>query len=394
MFGCPVNNNNFTTRKAERKDYCNTQIYSCQSILFVVNYMPVRVFNKKERVEKIMFYKLRRQAALLICMIFTAGLLSGCTGSILLPGEDGNTAIFAAGTLDSDSTLSKAALWLRNAFEKFTHPFEKEAEEYNNLSLVIPDQYQVLLIGSDRRDDSWNGNSDVMILASLNRSKKTISFISFMRDTGVNVPGVGYGKLNCSYAKGGSALLKSTLESNFQISIDNCIATDFTSMADIIDLFGGIDLDITDAEIPVINNCVNEMTKLRGLDPAAYQLTAAGYQHLNGIQAVGYMRDRYVGSSDFQRTQRQRIVLQKLLEKLKAMSMLDLLKISSSTAGLSIHHDFTADQIAGLAALALECRNYTVVMDRIPYDGLYTSNGENLDPVWPETIERLHATIY
>lgn len=341
-----------------------------------------------------MFYKLRRQAALLICMIFTAGLLSGCTGSILLPGEDGNTAIFAAGTLDSDSTLSKAALWLRNAFEKFTHPFEKEAEEYNNLSLVIPDQYQVLLIGSDRRDDSWNGNSDVMILASLNRSKKTISFISFMRDTGVNVPGVGYGKLNCSYAKGGSALLKSTLESNFQISIDNCIATDFTSMADIIDLFGGIDLDITDAEIPVINGYVNEMTKLRGLDPAAYQLTAAGYQHLNGIQAVGYMRDRYVGSSDFQRTQRQRIVLQKLLEKLKAMSMLDLLKISSSTAGLSIQHDFTADQIAGLAALALECRNYTVVMDRIPYDGLYTSNGENLDPVWPETIERLHATIY
>ena len=259
---------------------------------------------------------------------------------------------------------------------------------------MIPDQYQVLLIGSDRRDGSWNGNSDVMILASLNRNKKTISFISFMRDTGVNVPNVGYGKLNCSFAKGGAELLQSTLESNFQISIDNYIATDFVSMADIIDLFGGVDLDITDAEIPVINSYINEMATWRGFDPSEYQLSAAGTLHLNGLQAVGYMRDRYVGSNDFQRTERQRIVLQKLLEKLKTMNALEILKLGSSMTNLSIQHNFTAEQIAGLAALALECRNYTVVMDRIPYDGLYTSNGENLDPVWPETIEKLHATIY
>ena len=76
------------------------------------------------------------------------------------------------------------------------------------------------------------------------------------------------------------------------------------------------------------------------------------------------------------------------------MNALEILKLGSSMTNLSIHHNFTAEQIAGFAALALECRNYTVVMDRIPYDGLYTSNGENLDPVWPETIEKLHATIY
>ena len=108
---------------------------------------------------------------------------------------------------------------------------------------------------------------------------------------GVNVPNVGYGKLNCSFAKGGAKLLQSTLESNFQISIDNYIATDFVSMADIIDLFGGVDLDITDAEIPVINGYINEMATLRGFDPSEYQLSAAGTLHLNGLQAVGYMRD-------------------------------------------------------------------------------------------------------
>lgn len=338
-----------------------------------------------------MLNKIAKRIILLLCTITVVGVLSGCTETIL--SQNGPTAIFVAGKLDSDNTFSKSVNWLENTFSKFENLAKHGAEEKSS-TFVVPDQYQVLLIGSDRRDGSWNGNSDVMILASLNRNKKTISFISFMRDTGVNVPNVGYGKLNCSFAKGGAKLLQSTLESNFQISIDNYIATDFVSMADIIDLFGGIDLDITDAEIPVINGYINEMAKLRGFDPSEYQLSAAGTLHLNGLQAVGYMRDRYVGSNDFQRTERQRIVLQKLLEKLKNMNALEILKLGSSMTSLSIQHNFTAEQIAGLTALALECRNYTVVMDRIPYDGLYTSNGENLDPVWPETIEKLHATIY
>ena len=341
-----------------------------------------------------MLHKIAKRIILLVCAMVTIGLLSGCTETTFLSGTDGPTAIFTAGKLDSDGTVSKTASWLDNAFAKFANLAKSGKEEQSTTALTIPDQYQVLLIGSDRRDDSWNGNSDVMILASLNRSKKTISFISFMRDTGVNIPNVGYGKLNWAFAKGGAELLKSTLESNFQISIDNYIATDFISMADIIDLFGGVDLDITDAEIPVINNYINEMANLRGFNPAEYQLTTAGTLHLNGLQTVGYMRDRYVGSNDFQRTERQRIVLQKLLEKLKTMSMIDLLKLSSSATGLSIQQDFSAEQIAGLAALSIECKDYTVVMDRIPYDGLYTSNGENLDPVWAETIDRLHATIY
>lgn len=272
-----------------------------------------------------MLNKIAKLIILLLCTITVVGVLSGCTETIL--SQNGPTAIFVAGKLDSDNTFSKSVNWLENTFSKFENLAKHGAEEKSS-TFVIPDQYQVLLIGSDRRDGSWNGNSDVMILASLNRNKKTISFISFMRDTGVNVPNVGYGKLNCSFAKGGAKLLQSTLESNFR------------------------------------------------------------------LQAVGYMRDRYVGSNDFQRTERQRIVLQKLLENLKTMNALEILKLGSSMTNLSIQHNFTAEQIAGLAALALECRNYTVVMDRIPYDGLYTSNGENLDPVWPETIEKLHATIY
>ena len=180
-----------------------------------------------------MLNKIAKRIILLLCTITVVGVLSGCTETIL--SQNGPTAIFVAGKLDSDNTFSKSVNWLENTFSKFENLAKHGAEEKSS-TFVIPDQYQVLLIGSDRRDGSWNGNSDVMILASLNRNKKTISFISFMRDTGVNVPNVGYGKLNCSFAKGGAKLLQSTLESNFQISIDNYIATDFVSMADIIDL--------------------------------------------------------------------------------------------------------------------------------------------------------------
>lgn len=327
---------------------------------------------------------------LLVSLVF----VSGCS-SQLSAVSSSLSQLFSETTVRDDSCLPELTDWLNQAVTPLKKLFGLKAEEEPTLnSSIIPDQYHVLLIGSDRRDDSWNGNSDVMILVSLNRTKKTISFVSFMRDTGVNITNCGYGKLNSAFARGGGPLLKSTLENNFQISINNYIATDFVGMANIIDLFGGVDLDITEPEIPIINNCVSGMAKQQGKDPSQYYLTSAGYQHLDGIQAVGYMRDRSVGNSDFQRTERQRIVLQKLAEKLKELSIVDVLKISTAAAKETWQHDFTPEQIAGLAAAVLECRDYSIVMDRIPYDGLYTSNNENLDPVWPETIARLHATIY
>ena len=134
-----------------------------------------------------MLNKIAKRVILLLCTITVVGILSGCTETIL--SQNGPGAVFVAGKLDSDNTFSKSVNWLENAFSKFENLAKHGAEEKSQ-TLAIPDQYQVLLIGSDRRDGSWNGNSDVMILASLNRNKKTISFISFMRDTGVNVPNV------------------------------------------------------------------------------------------------------------------------------------------------------------------------------------------------------------
>ena len=122
-----------------------------------------------------MLNKIAKRVILLLCTITVVGILSGCTETIL--SQNGPGAVFVAGKLDSDNTFSKSVNWLENAFSKFENLAKHGAEEKSQ-TLAIPDQYQVLLIGSDRRDGSWNGNSDVMILASLNRNKKTISFIT------------------------------------------------------------------------------------------------------------------------------------------------------------------------------------------------------------------------
>ena len=115
-----------------------------------------------------MLKKIAKRVILLLCTITVVGVLSGCTETIL--SQNGPTAIFVAGKLDSDNTFSKSVNWLENTFSKFENLAKHGAEEKSS-TFVIPDQYQVLLIGSDRRDGSWNGNSDVMILASLNRNK-------------------------------------------------------------------------------------------------------------------------------------------------------------------------------------------------------------------------------
>lgn len=98
-----------------------------------------------------MLNKIAKRIILLLCTITVVGVLSGCTETIL--SQNGPTAIFVAGKLDSDNTFSKSVNWLENAFSKFENLAKHGAEEKSQ-TLAIPDQYQVLLIGSDRRDGS------------------------------------------------------------------------------------------------------------------------------------------------------------------------------------------------------------------------------------------------
>ena len=98
--------------------------------------------------------------------------------------------------------------------------------------------YNILLIGVDRRDKTWYGNSDSMILLSVNKDTKQIHMTSFMRDLYANIPDVGVKKLNAACAYGGGPLVVRTIEDNYKLPIDNYASVDFDSMIDIIDAVG------------------------------------------------------------------------------------------------------------------------------------------------------------
>ncbi len=255
--------------------------------------------------------------------------------------------------------------------------------------------YNILLIGLDlRAGETWNGNSDSMILASINQETKEITLTSFMRDLYAIVPGVGSPqKLNYAHAKGGGPLLVQTIEEMYKIDIDNYATVNFYDMIKIIDSIGGLDIDITDEEAAVANKYyVPYLARETGVAAEDYQLTG-GNVHLNGLQAVAYSRIRYTEGADYARTERQRKVLSLIFEKLKGLSVTELGEFLD-TALPCITHNVDEATVATLLASAPGYLKYTLVMNRIPYDGYYYTWNEMLVPDFEYTINMLHSQIY
>ena len=190
----------------------------------------------------------------------------------------------------------------------------------------------ILLIGCDSRRDDDAGRTDTMILLSINSSSKEVTLTSLMRDCYVEIPGRGWDKLNAAYTYGGTDLLMDTVAQNFGVRVDRYVFVSFFSFIKIVDAAGGLDLDMSDEEALGMTDPMAEQNKYLKNEKGTDYLTAGGSPlHVNGNQALAYARLRYVGNADFERTDRQRIVINKLVEKAKTLSLSELdsfLKIS------------------------------------------------------------------
>ena len=259
------------------------------------------------------------------------------------------------------------------------------------------DVYNLLLVGVDRRDKTWNGNSDSMMLVSINHTAKRVSVVSLMRDTYVDIPGYGYNKLNAAYALGGGPLLTETITDTYKVDVSRYAAGDFENMIQIIDALGGIDLEMTDAEVEVANGYMLDMCNTLGLNGYDYVLPGGGVYHCNGVQAVAYARNRYVGNSDYARTERQRYVISQIIEEVKRMDVAQLTQFVKDVLPL-VTHNVEESEIWDLVTKAPEILQYKFVQDRIPYDNMYdviyVDSQDMLVPQWETTIEKLHNTIY
>lgn len=225
----------------------------------------------------------------------------------------------------------------------------------------------ILVIGCDSRTKGGVGRSDAIILASISESAETIYMTSIMRDSYVSIPGKGNNRINAAYAYGGGKLLLDTVETNFAVDVEKYVSFDFYSFVDIVDSIGGIDIEVTEAEIPVLNGYVKELNKLNGRPEGTYYVTESGLQHLNGTQALGYARIRYVGDGDFERTNRQRTVITKIFEKAKTLNLLEINDLLNNFLP-QVKTNLTQEEILSLMLKALEYLQYDLESHRLPVD--------------------------
>ena len=218
----------------------------------------------------------------------------------------------------------------------------------------------ILLIGQDRREGEETARSDSMILCTYHRKTGNVTMTSFLRDLYVPIPGHHDNRINAAYSEGGAPLLDRTLRENFDLHIDGNIEVDFSQFSQIIDLLGGVQLELREDEAAEINKETGSTL-------------SAGVQLLNGEQALTYARIRKLDADgDFSRTSRQRKLMNALLGSYRNIKWKDLLPLIDELLPL-ISTDMNYGRLVLLAMEILpKLSDAQITSQRIPADGTFT----------------------
>ena len=287
-------------------------------------------------------------------------------------------------------------------------PDDYNADEVSQISVKgnTKDVTNIMLIGSDARTLTQGGRSDTMMLLSINTRAKTIKLISFLRDTSVTIPGRDrngdgvddYDKLAHAYAYGGFDLMAKTYEQNFRLKIDKYILVNFVTFEKVVDAMGGVTIELTERETSQVPKAG---IRREPVDSGFQRIgTKAGTYELDGYQALQYARIRKI-DSDFNRTGRQRKVIEALLEKAKSMNFGTLNNILNQCLP-NVLTNMSGDELIGYALNAGTYKDFTIDTSfHLPADGEYNTmprlpNGGAVlwlkDPA--EAVLELHEFIY
>ena len=256
------------------------------------------------------------------------------------------------------------------------------------------DWVNILLLGCDSYSKNTYSRSDSMIVLSVNAKTKQAKMTSLMRDTWIKASGYGSRKLTELCAVGGPEATIQAINENFDLDISRYMLISMEGIAEIIDLLGGLDLTITEAERKALNKGLFDLSGLSGME----QLAESGENvHLNGNQATAYARIRKI-DSDYVRVERQRIVLLAMAEKiLDGASAAQLLTVVNVLLDY-VDTNMTLVEIMSLANVALNMDLSTIQETRIPADGTYESgtygNVWCIKPNFEKNKTILHEFIY
>lgn len=213
----------------------------------------------------------------------------------------------------------------------------------------------IALYGVDSRDQNMDAgtNSDSIMIVSINDSTKEIKLVSVYRDTLMDIVSGAMNKsqkVNYAYQLGGAVTAINTLNTNLDLNITDYVAVDFSAMASIIDAVGGVNINVVDDEINNFNKNLAEQISISGKYSSG--ITQAGQYTLDGQQAVAYSRIRSTGSGDITRTERQRIILLKVIDKLikaDTSSLSAFVDVSFNNISTSLNKDSILDLVKDVA---------------------------------------------
>ncbi len=186
----------------------------------------------------------------------------------------------------------------------------------------------IACFGLDSRNGELEGGvqSDSIIIVSINNETNDVKLVSVYRDTLLLQADGGYSKANSAYNRGGPEEAISLLNRNFDLDIRNYVSVNFNALVDVIDALGGLEIELTQEEAYYSNGYAAETSRVVGQEMVKID-EVAGTQLLDGVHAVSYARIRYTTGNDFKRTERQREVLEKTMEKAKKADIFTLNKI-------------------------------------------------------------------
>ncbi len=218
----------------------------------------------------------------------------------------------------------------------------------------------IMLIGEDRRPGEGRQRSDSMILCSFNTKTNTITMISFLRDTYIpKIPGYWAEKLNAAYANGGVNTLDQTLAAYFGVHVDANVAVQFEGFKGIINMLGGVDIELTKKE-------VNHLNSENGWN------LKVGMNHLDGEKALAYSRIRKI-DMDAMRAQRQRKVLTALINAYKSKPAGEMLTLASDILKTGfVQTDMTSSEVLSyVSQLFPMLATAKINSQQIPAEGTY-----------------------
>ncbi|WP_415331062.1 LCP family protein [Clostridium perfringens] len=275
-----------------------------------------------------------------------------------------------------------------HSYEGNTNPAKVNTVDEDIKFKEVPGITNILLLSSDARPGEDVSRSDSIMILTIDNINKKLKVTSLMRDMLVKIDGHGEEKLNHAFAYGGPTKTIETIQNNFGIKLHNYVIVDFNAFVKVIDAINGIEVTIKDYELDELNKYI-----LDGGGSEKDLLPAPGTYNLNGYQALSYARIRKVGNGEYERTERQRAVLQIALEKVKDMSTVKLVSLlnelfpyvkTNISLGNAMDYGFTALNVGKNCNFEIE--QFIVPIDSISKGGIIDNKG------WVFVIDKVETS--